>query len=124
MKQFLPLMLAALLPIAALAQSTAPGRLSGTQIIERWTGHKAGGEARSPADILARQYVNGYLAGVADATHGTAWCNTHATKPHEVDAEVMWAIKALPAEAGRGVAAAKLVVAALAKHFPCPARQP
>lgn len=106
-------------PAPGWAQSTAPGRLSGSQIVERWTGWKADGTDRTPAEILARQYVDGYLAGVADATHGTYWCNTHATKPHEVDAEVMWMIKDLSAQATRSVAAAKLVIAALSKRFPC-----
>lgn len=63
--------------------------------------------------------MDGYLAGVADSTEGTAWCNTHSTKVHEVDAEVMGVLKALPPSQASRAVAAKLAIAALANRFPC-----
>jgi len=115
----LSLLLAAFIPISLAAPTLGPGRLTGTQIIERWTAPPSDGSDRTPSQILAREYVDGYLAGVADATQGTVWCNPHAIKPHEVDAEVMGVLKSLPpAQTSRSVAA-KLAIAALSKRFPC-----
>ncbi|GGE93010.1 hypothetical protein GCM10008020_42530 [Massilia psychrophila] len=115
----LSLWLAASIPVSLAAQTPAPGRLTGTQIIERWTAPPSDGSDRTPSQILAREYVDGYLAGVADATQGTVWCNPRAIKPHEVDAEVMGVLKSLPpVQTSRGVAA-KLAIAALSKRFPC-----
>ncbi|MCC6071570.1 Rap1a/Tai family immunity protein [Massilia sp. GCM10020059] len=65
------------------------------------------------------QYVDGYLAGVADATEGKEWCDTHKVKAHEIDAYLVWALKDMPPEQLQRTAAAKLMVALLAKRFPC-----
>lgn len=119
MKTILPLLLAAAIPPTLHAQNAAHGRLSGTQLVERWTSPPANTRDRSSAAILAREYVDGYLAGVADASEGTAWCNTHAIKTHEVDAEVIGVLKSLPAAQASRKSAAQLVVKALALRFPC-----
>ena len=119
MNKFLPLLLAASIPISVHAKNSAPGRMSGAEIIKAWTSPPANGQDRTPEQILARERVDGYLAGVADATHGTIWCNTHLTKTHEIDAEVMWALKDLPAPQLQTTVAAKLLIEALSKHFPC-----
>jgi hypothetical protein len=92
-KTLLTLLLAAVMPISLAAPAPKTGRLSGSQIIERWTSPSSDGSDRSPSQILAREYVDGYLAGVADATEGTVWCNTHFIKPHELDAEVIGLLK-------------------------------
>ena len=113
------LMLAASIPVSLAAQTLTHGRLTGAQIVERWTSPSSDGSDRTPAQILAREYVDGYLAGVADATEGTAWCNTYSTKVHEVDAEVMGVLKALPPSQTSRTVAAKLAIAALANRFPC-----
>ena len=119
LNRILPLLLAASIPIFSHAQGTAPGRMSGADVVKGWTAPKADGQEQSTSEILARERVDGYLAGVADATHGTAWCNKHLTKTHEIDAEVMWALKELPAQKLQTAVAAKLLIEALAKHFPC-----
>ena len=119
LKTILPLLLAAAIPPTLHAQITAHGRLSGTQLVERWTSPDANSRDRSPAAILAREYVDGYLAGVADASEGVAWCNTHLIKTHEVDAEVVGVLKSLPASQASRTSAAQLVVKALALRFPC-----
>lgn len=119
MKTILPLLLAAAIPTTLHAQNAAHGRLSGAQLVERWTSPPIDSRERSTAAILAREYVDGYLAGVADASEGTAWCYKHAIKMHEVDAEVMGVIKSLPANQLNQSSAAQLVVKALAMHFPC-----
>jgi hypothetical protein len=120
LKRFLPLLLlAASLPITLHAQGTAPGRMSGADIIKDFTGPRTDGQDRSPAEILARERVDGYLAGVADVTHGTVWCNKHLTKTHEIDAEVIGAIRKLPPHILSRTVAAKLLVEELARQFPC-----
>lgn len=119
MNKFLPLLLAASIPISAHAQNPAPGRMSGAEIIKGWTSPLTNGQDRTLQQILARERVDGYLAGVADATHGTVWCNRHLTKTHEIDSEVMWVLKEMPAPKLQTAVAAKLLIDALAKHFPC-----
>ena len=115
----LPLLLAAAIPASLAAQPSAAGRLSVAQAIDRWTSPPADGSDRTSSEILAREYVDGYLAGVADATEGLAWCNAHSTKVHEIDAEVMGVLKSLPPSQSNQTVAAKAAVAALARSFPC-----
>lgn len=65
-----------------------------------------------------QRYGEGYLAGVADATQGRLWCDTGRVKTVELDGIVLGELKKLPA-AARQREAAPLVVAILARRFPC-----
>lgn len=116
----LPIALALVATITNLSHAqpiNAPGRLSGSQAVERWIGpSKFDRTAQQQYDL---QYVDGYLAGVADATEGKEWCDTHKVKAHEIDAYLVWALKDMPPEQLQRTAAAKLMVALLAKRFPC-----
>ncbi|ERJ36418.1 hypothetical protein D7192_15540 [Burkholderia cepacia] len=60
----------------------------------------------------------GYLAGVADATEGKAWCDNGRVKPGEIDSEVLAALRQLPRDALKA-SAARLVAHALRQKFPC-----
>lgn len=116
----LPLALAVLAAFASLsyAQPTsAPGRLSGSQAVERWIGPSSFDRTEHQQDEL--QFVDGYLAGVADATEGKEWCDTHKVKAHEIDAYLVWTLKEMRAHELQRTSAAKLMVALLAKRFPC-----
>lgn len=116
----LPIAMALVVTITNLSHAqpiNAPGRLSGSQAVERWIGpSKFDRTAHQQYDL---QYVDGYLAGVADATEGKEWCDTHKVKAHEIDAYLVWALKDMPPEQLQRTAAAKLMVALLAKRFPC-----
>lgn len=113
----------ALAVMAAICSSSyaqprgAPGRLSGSQAVERWIGPAK--FDRTPAQQYDLQFVDGYLAGVADATEGKEWCDTHKVKAHEIDAYLVWTLKGMPNGDLQRTAAAKLMVALLAKRFPC-----
>lgn len=118
LKISLALALTAAINTSLFAQPTgAPGRLSGSQAVERWIGPAR--FDRTPAQQYDLQYVDGYLAGVADATEGKEWCDTHKVKAHEIDAYLVWTLKEMPAGELQRTAAAKLMVALLAKRFPC-----
>ena len=95
----------------------APGRLSGAQAVERWVGPSK--FDRSAAQQYELQFVDGYLAGVADATEGKEWCDTHKVKAHEIDAYLVWTLKEMRADELKRTSAAKLMVELLAKRFPC-----
>lgn len=72
-------------------------------------------------DAKAESYfrrAQAYIDGVHDATEGRDWCNPGRIKPHELDADVAWALKGLPASTLKGNAA-ELIVAYLHKQFPC-----
>ena len=114
----LTLALVATIPLISHAQPIgAPGRLSGSQAVERWIGPSK--FDRTAAQLYDLQYVDGYLAGVADAGEGKEWCDTHKVKAHEIDAYVVWALKDMSTEQLQRSAAAKLMIALLAKRFPC-----
>lgn len=116
----IPLALAVLAAITSFsyAQPTgAPGRLSGSQAVERWIGPSK--FDRTEAQQYELQFVDGYLAGVADATEGKEWCATQKVKAHEIDAYLVWSLKEMRADELQRTAAAKLMVALLAKRFPC-----
>lgn len=116
----IPITLALLAAVNSLshAQPTgAPGRLSGSQAVERWIA--PANSDRTLAQVHELQFVNGYLAGVADATEGKEWCDTHKVKAHEIDAYLVWTLKEMSAGDLQRTAAAKLMVALLAKRFPC-----
>ena len=99
----------------APAYPPAP-RLSADQLIGAYQEGQSGGAA---ADALPGQrYAKGYLAGVADAAQGRLWCDTGRVKTLEIDAQVVAELKKLPARTRQGDAST-LVVAILARRFPC-----
>lgn len=98
-------------------------RLSAEQLIADYREAPPAGQAADPAMLPRQRYARGYLAGVADATQGRQWCDTGRIKTVEIDAQVVAELKRLPARARQGDAAA-LVVAILARHFPCSASPP
>lgn len=119
-----PLLLIALclcLPNARGQGATYPPvpRLSADQLIAAYQEGPPAGEAPDPAFLLGQRYAKGYLAGVADAAQGRRWCDTGRLKTVEIDAQVIAELKKLPARVRQGDASA-LIVAILARRFPCP----
>ncbi|WP_300760002.1 Rap1a/Tai family immunity protein [Janthinobacterium sp.] len=98
-------------------------RLSAEQLMVYYGVASDDGEARDPGALFHQQYARGYLAGVADAGQGRQWCDTGRIKTVEIDAQVIAELKQLPVRARQGDAAI-LVVAILARHFPCSASPP
>ena len=94
-------------------------RLSADRLIASYQEGPSSGETADPAFLLNQRYAQGYLAGVADAAQGRQWCDTGRLKTVEIDAQVMVELKKLPARARQGDASV-LVVAILARRFPCP----
>lgn len=109
-------------PVAMAAYSAAP-RLSAEQLIVHYGVASDDGEAREPGALFHQQYARGYLAGVADAAQGRQWCDTGRMKTLEIDARIITELKQLPARARQGDAAA-LIVAILARRFPCSSSSP
>ena len=76
----------------------------------------------SPRQVRQRIFADGYLSGIADATEGTVWCDPHTAPPHEIDAEILWAITEMPADQVKG-RAAPIVISLLAIRYPCPRKE-
>ena len=93
-----------------------PGRRSGAQVVSNWLGET--GKQKTPAELYETQFIDGYMAGVADATEGKDWCNKR-TKAHEIDAFVVWAMRDLPKREQETSRAATLMVRLLAERYPC-----
>lgn len=98
-------------------------RMSADRLIAYFREVPAAGEAPDPAFLLGQRYAQGYLAGVADAAQGRRWCDTGRLKTVEIDAQVIAELKKLPARVRQGDASV-LVVAILARRFPCPTPPP
>ncbi|MEG1052910.1 MAG: Rap1a/Tai family immunity protein [Janthinobacterium sp.] len=98
-------------------------RLSADQLIAAYQEGPPSGDTADPAFLLNQRYAQGYLAGVADAAQGRRWCDTGRLKTVEIDAQVIAELKKLPARARQGDASV-LVVAILARRFPCPTPSP
>jgi len=97
-----------------LAAGSVPPRLTGQELVERY------GKAETDLHTLRDQsYLDGYLAGAADAVEGKAWCNTTKVKRGEIDSMIVEAVRELGPEAQRSNAA-PLLIAALKRRFPCP----
>ncbi|MGO4765322.1 Rap1a/Tai family immunity protein [Cupriavidus sp. 2KB_3] len=100
--------------ITCLAAGPIPPRLTGEQLVERYG--KTGTELFTLRD---QSYLDGYLAGAADAGEGQAWCNTGKVQRGEIDSYVVGEIRDVRPEHRRGNAA-PLVTSALKRKFPCP----
>lgn len=98
----------------------APGtRYSAERLVERIQPKGTTVRDLSPSQVRQRIFVEGYLAGVVDATEGTVWCDPRTAPPHEIDAEILWWMKEMPSGQLKG-RAAPTVISLLAKHYPCP----
>lgn len=72
----------------------------------------------SPYADAERHAMTGYLAGVADATEGTAWCDNGRGKSGEIDSEVLDDLGKRPRDALKA-SAAVLVTHVLRQKYPC-----
>ncbi|NVI82905.1 Rap1a/Tai family immunity protein [Janthinobacterium sp. BJB401] len=117
---FLFIVLSLCLPSAhgqGAAYAPAP-RLSADQLIAYYQEGPAKGVMADAVFLLDQRYAQGYLAGVADAAQGRLWCDTGRLKTVEIDAHIVAELKKLPARARLGEAST-LIVAILARRFPC-----
>lgn len=92
---------------AAVPRVTAEALVNGT-----------GSTDDTPFSVAERQYLSGYLAGVADTLEGKLWCDKGRVKTVEIDADVLWALKDMPKEKLH-VNAAILVGEVLRRKYPC-----
>ncbi len=116
--------LLAALSVSAFAAGYLPApRLSADQLIAYYHDVPPQGVSADPAFLLNQRYAQGYLAGVADAAQGSQWCDTGRLKTVEIDAQVVADLKKLPARARQGDAST-LIIAILARRFPCPTPPP
>ena len=99
------------------AYAPAP-RLSADRLIAYYQQGPAKGAMDDAVFLLDQRYAKGYLAGVADAAQGRLWCDTGRLKTVEIDAHIVAELKKLPARARLGEAST-LIVAILARRFPC-----
>lgn len=67
---------------------------------------------------IRRERAMGYIAGVMDATAGRVWCPAGQAIPHELNYSVVEHMARMRPDQLKGDAA-PLVLAALAKFFPC-----
>ena len=93
-------------------------RLSADQLIAYYQEGPAKGAMADAVFLLDQRYAKGYLAGAADAAQGRQWCDTGRLKTVEIDAHIVAELKKLPARARQGDAST-LIVAILARRFPC-----
>ena len=110
-------------PVRASAAYPVAPRLSAEQLIAYYQKVPFNGTSADPAFLLNQRFAQGYLAGVADAAQGRQWCDTGRLKTLEIDARIIADLKMLPVRARRGDAAI-LVVAILARRFPCSTATP
>ena len=103
---------------ASAADYLPARRLSADQLIAYYHDVPPQGESANPAFLLNQRYARGYLAGTADAVQGRQGCDTGRLKTLEIDAHIVAELKKLPARARQGEAST-LIVAILARRFPC-----
>ncbi|WP_321860474.1 Rap1a/Tai family immunity protein [Burkholderia cenocepacia] len=116
MKRFLVrnvLVVASLSASIGSATAAAVPRVDGARLLDGMSRSD-----NSPYADAERHAMAGYLAGVADATEGKAWCDNGRVKPGEIDSEVLAALRKLPRDALKA-SAARLVADVLRQKFPC-----
>lgn len=101
---------------ACLAAGPVP-RLTGEALVERY-----GKTGNDPFTLRDKSFLDGYLAGVADASEGKAWCDTGKVKTGEIDADVLWRLRDMRPE-DRQKDAATYIVSALKDNYPCPRKR-
>jgi hypothetical protein len=92
--------------------------MTGQQLIENYQAAALPPSSQQPDSVRKTLAADGYLAGVADAFHGSAWCSDGSVKQHVIDSAVIFDLKELSKEKLAGPAA-KLVKESLSKLFPC-----
>ncbi|MDN7855262.1 Rap1a/Tai family immunity protein [Burkholderia cepacia] len=120
MKRFLVqnlLVVASLSASIGSATGAAVPRVDGTRLLDGVSRSDNRPYADAERHAMAG-YLAGYLAGVADATEGKAWCDNGRVKPGEIDSEVLAALRQLPRDALKA-SAARLVAHALRQKFSC-----
>lgn len=116
MKRILPLLLAASIPISLYAYSAAPyhPRLTGEQLVRNMMADPAEGY-----NAVHRERAMGYIEGVMDSFVGTRWCPPAGRAlPHELNYILIEEVTPLN-NAQQKSDAAQVLVAALAKRYPC-----
>ncbi|WP_454764135.1 Rap1a/Tai family immunity protein [Cupriavidus campinensis] len=88
--------------------------MTGEALVERYG--KTGTDLFTLRD---QSFLDGYLAGAADAAEGKAWCNTGKVKRGEIDSYIVGEIRDVRPE-DRRTNAAPFVISALKRKFPCP----
>ncbi|MGF6274459.1 hypothetical protein ABIB38_002841 [Massilia sp. UYP11] len=108
-------LLAALLPVELLAAPYTP-TLTGEKFVRDVLAAPDNGAAS-----MRRERAMGYMDGVMDGTVGLLWCPAGQHVGHELSYLAAEQMKSLPADQLKK-GAAPLVVAALAKIYPCPVK--
>lgn len=104
--------------IAAELQKPVP-RVTGQEFVERYFGNVNVPPSQQNIKMLVeREMALGYVAGVADATQGKAWCDKSRVKTIEMDSQLADEIRKLPSETLKQDAAS-LIIELLKKRFPC-----
>ncbi|MFD1703415.1 Rap1a/Tai family immunity protein [Methylopila henanensis] len=94
--------------------------ITGTELIKALEGKLDDGALQSEAGrITSAARGNAYIAGVADATSGTAWCGAGSVLPHELTDRVYTHLRSVTPERLKE-RASTLVIEGLAAVFPCP----
>ena len=108
-------LLAALLPVEVLAAPYIP-TLTGEKFVRDMLAAPDNGAAS-----MRRERAMGYMDGVMDGTVGLLWCPAGQHVGHELGYLAAEHMESLPKDQLKK-RAAPLVVAALAKIYPCPAK--
>ena len=71
------------------------------------------------ADFVERDIAHAYVNGIKDATQGVSWCFNSAIVPHELNIEIVSAMRKARTEEELKGNAAPLLLAELRKRYPC-----
>lgn len=104
----------ALSAAAPLAYKDPHNMMTGMQVAERILT-----PARSHADIYERDLGHAYVNGIKDATQGVSWCFNSALAPHELNIEIVSAMRKAHTDEELKGNAAPLLLAELRKRYPC-----
>lgn len=114
MQKLLPLVALWLLANGCMASGfESIPRLTANELVERM--NKTDERDRT---ILEKNHIWGYMAGVADASQGSKWCDPGNVKRDEIDSYVLGELRKVPKDQSR-VSAATLITELLNKRFPC-----
>lgn len=118
LNKFLPLLLVASIPISLAAQSATPVHKYRPHVTGDRLVHDMRGEPGVGRNSLDRERAMGYIDGVMDTAAGRSWCPAGKAVPHEMNYLVTEALERLsPAQLKADASA--LVLAVLAKEYPC-----
>ncbi|MBE9604306.1 hypothetical protein IAI18_05475 [Acetobacteraceae bacterium H6797] len=92
--------------------------MSGAELAEALQGKAGQGVSGEEGRRLSSARAHAYIAGVADAAGGRGWCSAGSVPPHELADRVHTYLVDLP-PSRLSESAARLVMEALGKSFPC-----